>query len=74
MAITVKEGQVKRFYINGEVVDYVNKYRSNAIPVSRAIVGGKRQHQLFCYGYAANRGFSGLMKNIRIYNKALTSY
>jgi len=74
MAITVKEGQVKRFYINGEVVDYVNKYRSNAIPVSRAIVGGKRQHQLFGYGYAANRGFSGLMKNIRIYNKALTSY
>jgi hypothetical protein len=74
MAITVKEGQVKRFYINGEVVDYVNKYRSNAIPVSRPIVGGKRQYQLFGYGYAANRGFSGLMKNIRIYNKALTSY
>ena len=74
MAITVKEGQVKRFYINGEVVDYVNKYRSNALPVSRAIVGGKRQHQLFGYGYAANRGFSGLMKNIRIYNKALTAY
>jgi len=74
MAITVKEGQVKQFYINGEVVDYVNKYRSNALPVSRAIVGGKRQHQLFGYGYAANRGFSGLMKNIRIYNKALTSY
>lgn len=74
MAITVKEGQVKQFYINGEVVDYVNKYRSNALPVSRAIVGGKRQHQLFGYGYAANRGFSGLMKNIRIYNKALTAY
>ena len=74
MAITVKEGQVKRFYINGEVVDYVNKYRSNAIPVSRPIVGGKRQYQLFGYGYAANRGFSGLMKNIRIYNKALTAY
>ena len=74
MAITIKEGQVKQFYINGEVVDYVNKYRSNALPVSRAIVGGKRQHQLFGYGYAANRGFSGLMKNIRIYNKALTSY
>lgn len=74
MAITVKEGQVKRFYINGEVVDYVNKYRSNAIPVSRPIVGGKRQYQLFGYGHAANRGFSGLMKNIRIYNKALTAY
>ena len=72
MAITVKDGQVKKFYIDGKHVDYVNKYRSNALPVSRAIVGGKRQHQLFGYGYAANRGFTGLMKNIRFYNKALT--
>ena len=72
MVITVKEGQVKRFYINGEVVDYVNKYRSNAIG-SRPIVGGKRQYQLFGYGCGKPRIF-GLMKNIRIYNKALTAY
>mgnify|MGYP001330223182 CR=1 FL=1 len=71
MAITVKEGNVKQFYIDGEPVDYVNKYRSDNQSVTRTVIGGKRQYQLFGYGYARNIGFTGLMKNIRFYNKAL---
>lgn len=73
LAITVKEGEVKRFYINGESVSYVNKYRSENLPVSRAITGGERAYQYFGYGYASNRGLTGYMKNIRIYNKRLSS-